>query len=275
MIMALPFLFTIQSCKKDNESTSTATLGSATITGRVTGDLDLLNGKIDPVAGIKVIAKINMSDLVAVGSAPTNSVKIYEATTDADGNYTIKLDAGIKMLNVTLSFPAKANLEQTREDGSKQTVEYTVTSPSRSFTLYKGENRTENAVYTFKAEPSYGFITLRGHVQLRDDLCEVGDDQLHNAPKGTIIVINWQSDGSLAFDREMEVEVDADGNYSAKIETKESNKTFHINGRKFYDELKEKNGPDCVTNSDYGFTTSLYSINVNKGETMVKDIEFN
>lgn len=275
VLMALPVLFSIQSCKKDNENTSTATLGSAFVVGKINGNLNLLSGEKDPVAGIKVIARVNMSDLVTSGSAPANAVKVYEATTDADGNFTIKLEAGNKPMNVTVSFPAKANLEQTKEDGTKEIVEYTVNSATRNITVYKGETKTENANYTFVPELPLGLMTVKGKVKFRNDLCETGDDQLHDAPSGTVIVISWMSDGSVVYDREIEAKVDGNGNYSAKLQSKESGKTIKIKGRKFYANRKEKEGVDCVTKSDYGYVHSSQNVGVNKDETTVFNFEFN
>ncbi|MBX2984478.1 MAG: hypothetical protein KF882_00705 [Bacteroidia bacterium] len=275
VLMALPVLFSIQSCKKDNENTSTATLGSAFVVGKINGNLNLLSGEKDPVAGIKVIARVNMSDLVTSGSAPANAVKVYEATTDADGNFTIKLDAGNKPMNVTVSFPAKANLEQTKEDGAKEVMEYTVNSATRNITVYKGETKTENANYTFVPEIPMGLMTVKGKVKFRNDMCETGDDQLHDAPSGTVIVISWMSDGSMAYDREIEVKVDGNGNYSATLETKESSKNIKIKGRKFFANRKEKDGSDCVTKSDYGYVHGSQNVGLNKGETTISNLEFN
>lgn len=269
--MAVPCLLSFQSCKKEG-NTATSTLGQATITGRITGDIDLTSGKKDGLSGVKVIARINFSDL-STSSAPSG-VKVYEATTNADGYYTLKVDAGSKVVNAMLELPNKINLEQTKEDGSKEVVEFMINgSASRTVTLYKGQTKTENEEYTSEKSLPIGLVTIKGKVEYRNDLCEADpDDQVSKVPSGTKLVITWTDDDSES--REVVINVKSDGTYEFSVESKSASKTIKVRGLKFFADQKYDDGGDCKTEVDYGYTTVTTSSTVNKNETNIEDIIF-
>jgi phosphatidate phosphatase APP1 len=105
MVLVLPLMLINQSCKKESEDTKSTnvTMGSATITGRITGDIILNNGLKEGIAGIKITGRINTADLITTGSVATAGLtRTYEATTDANGNYTLTVDVNSKPVVVTL-----------------------------------------------------------------------------------------------------------------------------------------------------------------------------
>ena len=133
--LALPFVMFTQSHKKDNEDTKTSNvaMGSATITGKITADMILNNGVREGVAGIKFTGRINTSDLITTWSVVTSGLtRTYEATTDADGNYTLTVEVISKPLGVTLDIPQSFNAEQTLETAQEKNLIHTCNISSRS-----------------------------------------------------------------------------------------------------------------------------------------------
>jgi hypothetical protein len=123
--------------------------GCATITGKVTAELDLTNTTPEPAPDVKVTATVDVDDpdFVARYIAPTqgttsspNAGRILKyafsdasttATTAADGTYTLKVPASVNGLPVKLSVgdyqaSQKLYLENDPADGSFKPGEYTV-----------------------------------------------------------------------------------------------------------------------------------------------------
>ncbi|TCN72130.1 carboxypeptidase-like regulatory domain-containing protein [Acetobacteroides hydrogenigenes] len=123
--------------------------GCATITGKVTAELDLTNTTPEPAPGVKVTATVDIDDpdFVARYIAPTQgttsspsagrilkyafSDASVTATTAADGTYTLKVPASINGLPIKLSVAdfqttQKLYLENNPIDDSFAPGEYTV-----------------------------------------------------------------------------------------------------------------------------------------------------
>jgi hypothetical protein len=280
LLLALPLAFAFQGCKKDSKNTANIELGKATITGRVVGNLNANSGVNEPVEGIRVIARVNISDLIAQGTAPAGAIKVFETTTDATGNYTLEIEAGNKPMAITLQFPNGANLEQTKENGTKEVVNFTVNNPTRTFTMLKGETRTENATMSSVNETPLATITVRGKVEFRNDLCNSDPAaQLSNAPSTTKLYARWHSDNisdlSSTTDREILVNVKSDGTYEVKIETTKANRKIVIQGVKFAATQRYLDGSDCKTKNDHEYSHSVDDVTVGKSETAVLNVEFN
>lgn len=122
--------------------------GCATITGKVTAELDLTNTTPEPAPGVKVTAMVDVDDpdFVSRYIAPTLSSGTPSAgrmlkyafsdatittTTAADGTYTLKVPASLNGLPIKLSVAdyqttQKLYLENDPTDGSFKPGEYTV-----------------------------------------------------------------------------------------------------------------------------------------------------
>jgi hypothetical protein len=123
--------------------------GCATITGKVTAELDLTNTTPEPAPGVKVTATVDVDDpdFVARYIAPTQgttsspsagrilkyafSDASVTATTAADGTYTLKVPASVNGLPVNLSVAdyqanQKLYLENDPNTGAFAPAEYTV-----------------------------------------------------------------------------------------------------------------------------------------------------
>jgi hypothetical protein len=122
--------------------------GCATITGKVTAELDLTNTTPEPAPGVKVTAIVDVDDpdFVSRYIAPTLSSSTpsagrilkyafsdatITATTDAQGVYTLKVPASINGLPIKLSIgdyqaTQKLYLENDPSDGTFNPREYTL-----------------------------------------------------------------------------------------------------------------------------------------------------
>lgn len=279
--LALPFVMLTQSCKKDNEEnkTSNVAMGSATITGRITADMILNNGTREGVSGIKVIGRINTADLITTGTVATGGLtRTYEATTDADGNYTLTVEVNTKPVGVTLDIPASFNAEQTLENGTKKQTLFTRnTVIPGTITVNRSQTVTQNADYDYAINALLGTVKLSGEVKFRNDLCKgisaVLDSQVNIVPTNTILVVTWNDDNSNA--RELEVAVGANGKYEFMVETQNASKSLTVRGRKFYADRKSPNPSDsCITAKDYGYTLPTQNVTINKNESEVRNFTF-
>lgn len=123
--------------------------GCATITGKVTAELDLTNTTPEAAEGVKVTATVDVDDpdFVARYIAPTQGTSTspsagrilkyafndatVTATTAADGTYTLKVPASINGLPIKLSIAdyhttQKIYLEKNPETGEFKPGEYTI-----------------------------------------------------------------------------------------------------------------------------------------------------
>jgi len=280
MVLVLPLMLINQSCKKESEDTKSTnvTMGSAIITGRITGDIILNNGLKEGISGIKITGRINTADLITTGSVATAGLtRTYEATTDANGNYTLTVDVNSKPVVVTLDIPASFNAEQTLENGVKKQTLFTRNNAIAAITLTRSQVFTQNADYSYDVSPLLGTVKLSGEVKFRNDLCKgissALDSQVNIVPTNTILVFTWNDDNSTS--REMEVNVGATGKYEFMIETKNSGKQLSVKGRKFYADRKSPNFNDsCITEKNYGFILPPQNIQINKNESEVRNFTF-
>ncbi len=281
MVLALPFLLFTQSCKKDNEEnkTSNVVMGSATITGRITADMILNNGTKEGVAGIKITGRINTADLITTGNVAAGGLtRTYEATTDANGNYTLTVEVNSKPVGVTLDIPASFNAEQTLENGVKKQTLFTRNNAiPATINLTRSQVATQNADYDYEVSPLLGTVKLSGEVFFRNDLCKgvsaALDSQINIVPANTLLVVTWNDDN--ADPREIEVSVGANGKYEFMVETKNANKVLTIKGRKFYADRKSPNINDsCITEKNYGYTLPAQNVSINKNESEVRNYTF-
>lgn len=104
ILLGFSLLITLNSCKKkEEEKTPAALTSTATIKGKVWADLDLTNaGSEAAPAGTKLFVTIDSEDLVD-NPQYDNKTLIYEASVDANGNYSISVPAGNKAFNVRIS----------------------------------------------------------------------------------------------------------------------------------------------------------------------------
>lgn len=283
MLLALPFVFALQSCSEEEEeskNTATVSMGSATITGRITADLILNNGQKEGVQGVKVVARINTSDLITTGNVNAAGLtRAYEAVTNANGEYTLTVEANSRPVNVSLEIPQTFNQTQTLENGTtRPTVFNRTTFVPTPVTITRGQVYTQNADYNYNIPSEIGTIKISGEVFYRNNLCKgisvELDSQIAVVPANTALVITWNDDNGNA--RESVVNVDANGKYEFTIETANANKTITIRGRKFYADRNDIDGNgDCVTETGYGYTRPSFNVNINKNEEEKREIEFN
>lgn len=278
VLLAMPVI-ALQSCSKDEESQNTATvnMGSATISGRLTGDVVLNNGQLEGLAGVTITATINGADLVTQAApGAIFGTKTYTATTDANGFYTLTVDVNNKPVNVTLNVPQTITVTQTKEDGTQTRSVFNRTTAVSNPSLSRGQSSVQDFVYDFSQPAILGKVTIKGKVDFRNDLCKGVstelDSQLNVVPAGTVLIFTWENDNGN--DREVIIPVKADGTYEFVTETT-SSLEITIKGRKFRAELKETNNDgDCV-GAQYDFTLSSQTITINRDETEFIDLEYN
>ena len=277
-LLLLGTALSFQACKKDDESKNTAlnTMGTAVITGKLSADLILNNGKKEGVAGISVTGTVNTQDLVTNPvTGTTYARRTYVATTDNDGMYKLVVDANVKAVTVTFDIPQSFSADQTIENGTTQRTVFTRTGViPATIIVNKGQTVTQDAEYTYDIKPAVGLAKFTGVVYLRSDLCKADpDSQLTTATAGTIIVATWMDDEGR--NREVEVTTGANGKFDFSVETENSSKTITLKGRKFIGSHKALDGTDCKTKTDYEYTHFSNSESASRNETTkIADIIF-
>lgn len=281
LLLAIPMVLTT-SCSKDDEKKEAAapSLGTATIKGRLTGDIVLNSGKADGIKGVKITGRINTSDLVAVGSVNTAGlIRTYEATTDDDGFYTLTVEAGSRPVGVTLDIPATIITEQTLENGNKENRTFNRVTAIPAITVVRGQVLVQDANYNFAAPVAKGLVTLEATVSFRNDLCKGIsadlDSQITTVPVNTTLRVSWADDNLNP--REVDVKTDANGKFTLSVETANANKTLTVRGIKFFADRKRDINSDgtCDTENNHGYTTGNIIFTINRGETNKEKITFN
>lgn len=280
LCMLLPVAVTFQSCTKDQETENKATvaMGSSTITGRITADLTLGNSDLEGVAGIKITGRISTADLVTnTSGGVTYATRTYEAITDANGNYTLTIEANTKPVTVTLDVPTSFNATQTLENGKTRPTQFTRNSmffvPS-SVVVTKGQKVTQNASYDYGQINTNGVVKLMGEVMFRNDYCVSNNPDSQNTvvPANTTLMASWVDDNFNS--RETVIDVVA-GKFTLTVDTKNSNKSITIRGVKFYGDRKTKDlSNNCLTEKNYGYELGSTGTNINKGETETRKFIF-
>jgi hypothetical protein len=273
LLIAAPLIM-LSSCSDDEtKNTATVELGSATITGRVTADVILNNGiKKDGLPGYTVSATINTQDLVTSPSGNYPS-KTFTTITDANGNYTLNIDANIKPVSVTLSYSPDFYASQTTENNTNRRVRYFTASPAAggAFTVSKGQTVTRDIDL-----PSYdatnldvGLAKVTGEVFFRNDVCKSAsatlDSTVSLAPANTVLIAQW-NDGVTGQPRELEIKTDANGKFEFSVETNGVQR-ITIRGRKFTAVRKQSQGGNCTNVANYEYTLFPFDVFVAKNET--------
>lgn len=279
LLVALPLTVFLSSCSKDDETKNEPiALGQTVVYGRVTADLTLNNGVLETApAGTKINAWIEGSDLVLNPLYTVNYPrKYYTTTVDANGNYSLVIEAGSKAVTVHID-PATFEYNQTLENGEKKVVNYKTTGITK--VGYNGQSQRQDFDYTYALQTGseVGLATIKGNVYYKYDMCKGNgenlggyDTQAVAAPNGTIIIATWTDDNNVA--RSLEVPVQ-NGQISFTIETKKtgaSSTQVTLNGRAFYEKRKSRTSGTCdIEPEDYKYTLTAISDFVKKGETTI------
>lgn len=280
-LVALPVLFSLTSCDKDSDAKNTTPateLGKATITGKITGNLDLTNSVANEgIAGVTVTVWINTQDLINNQTSSWNydGYRTYTAVTDNDGVYTVTVDAGSKPVEIRTLYPSIVRANQKNELGATSEVDFFIQNNPNWVSLYKGQVYNQNITYRSDNQPEMGKMTLKGEVKFRNDLCVSGDAQYSAAPATTKLLIEYNNDYGQY--RQLTVPVDATGKYEFSVESISNNKGFTIRGIAFSADRKSNPGSGCETQSNYPyqlfFGGSQYEA-INKNEVRVRDYNF-
>jgi len=106
LMLASVVVLSLNSCKKKDEAAEVVPLGKATISGKLTANLDYTISGEENVAGVTVLVRINTYDLVTSPNEDANYPdKIYSAVTDANGNYSIDIEVGSQEVYARVVFP--------------------------------------------------------------------------------------------------------------------------------------------------------------------------
>jgi hypothetical protein len=101
LLFVLTLVFT--GCKNDNTVNPKTALGKATITGTVYADLNLSTVGKEKVANITVVARVFAKDLILNPSLDvTYGYKYYQATTDANGKYSLDVETNVNKTNISV-----------------------------------------------------------------------------------------------------------------------------------------------------------------------------
>ena len=129
LILASVLVMSLNGCKKKKEEAEVVPLGKATISGRLTADLDYNNAVNEPVSGVVVNVKINTYDLVTNPDWDvTYPDKVYTTTTDANGNYSIDIEVGAHEVEARVIFT----------DFTYDVVQVTPATPATQRTVFQG-----------------------------------------------------------------------------------------------------------------------------------------
>ncbi|MBX2943456.1 MAG: hypothetical protein KF860_14035 [Cyclobacteriaceae bacterium] len=103
LVMSLASALIFSGCDNENTVNPTVTLGSATITGTVYAELDNNNAVSEKApSGAKVYVIVDTKDFVLNPTGGTYAKKYYEGTVDASGKYSIVIETGNKVMDVTV-----------------------------------------------------------------------------------------------------------------------------------------------------------------------------
>lgn len=155
------------SCNKD-ELDSTE-LGSATINGNVWADMDLTQPGVEGVNGMQVKVEVNTQDWDQQPVPGYNyDKKVYTATTDANGDYTLTIPATDEGYTITIEFE-DLYTTRTTQAGTDDVV---VTRGDISKFIYSGAMITtvDEATVSPWNTTTYGSATVTGTVWLQPDM---------------------------------------------------------------------------------------------------------
>jgi len=236
-------LMSLMACQKESEIVPDE-LGTATISGKLTADLDLSNDvnaggafvrglNPEAVEGITVSVTVDTRNWDQTPDLNYNyERRTYTATTDANGEYTLEIPAGERAFNASLSF-ASFNFDQVQfaanGNGGTRNVQYSV--GNRNVSIFAGASESITTKYNegsvSPGETEVGSYTLNG--QLRANNNETNDTNStggfqttyeNDFPAGVTlsVQINTNNIGGNGFIYR-EVTVASDGSFSIQIPT--------------------------------------------------------
>lgn len=184
----------------------------ATISGVVTINKDGNQTSIVPMAGSSVRAEVNYSEY----SSTSTGVKVFEATTNENGEYTLEIPVGTKAIAVTVQ-PQVLTV-----DG----VWYTAPR-SKEMTLTTGKKVTTNFLLAADVDIA-GEATVKGQVLYNAGYKKVGTEfVLENGYANGVSVV--LTDADYVF----ETTTNAQGEYSLVVPVKKDGSTYTLTTREF------------------------------------------
>ncbi|MBL7875110.1 MAG: hypothetical protein JNL53_05570 [Cyclobacteriaceae bacterium] len=135
------FALIITACQNENSVNPRPTdqiVSTVNIKGRVKAELNTTNAVLENApAGLKIVAEVNTRDLVLNPTGGNYPTKYFEATVDANGEYTIGVDVGPYGNNVKLYFPDfRADVAT-----GAATVSTLFTGSTRTVSVVKGQDK--------------------------------------------------------------------------------------------------------------------------------------
>lgn len=231
------------SCKKDEIVSEE--LGTATINGTIRADIDQTNDMNDQgvyeayyspegVEGMTVKVEINSADLVQNPEAGYDyDKKVYTATTNASGDFTLELPATDEGFTATIVFEDKYGVTRTlyTTDGSSVTEESYVHRADANKYIYAGANI--DVVYDANISPvngganQHGMATIYGSVYGEYNVGTTYSGDITDYPMGSAspypgkeIRVTWDyAPYNTGYNSELSFVIDANGDYIAEIPT--------------------------------------------------------
>lgn len=221
----------------------------ATISGVVTINKDGNQTSIVPMAGSSVRAEVNYSEY----SSTSTGVKVFEATTNENGEYTLEIPVGTKAIAV------RVQPQVLTVDG----VWYTAPS-SKVLTLTVGQKVTSNFLLAADVDIA-GEATVKGQVLYNAGYKKVGTEfVLENGYANGVSVV--LTDADYVF----ETTTNAQGEYSLVVPVKKDGSTYTLTTREFeatYNDLR--NGELFPLTVHYAATEEVVNV-TNKDVKTVK-----
>ncbi len=255
IILGIAFLG-LSSCKKESEIVED-TLGTATISGKLTADLDLNNDRnaagayvkgLNPeaVEGITVSVTINTRNWDQTPDPSyTYEQRVYTATTDVNGDYSLSIPAGEKAFGVAVTYSSFTYHQvQYGSSGGGSTRAVPFSASNRSATLFAGSSSTLDVEYSegtpsTPAHTETGSYTLKGQLRINsnvlNDTNALGNPSTtyeNNFPNNLIVQVEIATGtigGSLPIFNE--VSVNSNGSFEVTVATpvdQDANTSFEI-----------------------------------------------
>lgn len=230
----------LTSCKK--EEATTTELGSATITGTIRADIDQTNDVNNAGLYIENLMPENVEGMTVKVTVDTKNwvqasdqngyaydKKVYTATTNAEGVFTLTIPATEAGYYVDLEFEDVNGVTRKMftSDGSELTENSTISRNDASVYIYSGATLSKS----YKADISaldndakqYGTATVYGSVYAYlNDNSDPGYKLLNSSSPfpGKEVVLTWDyAPYNTGYETPLSFTVDADGNYKAVIPT--------------------------------------------------------
>jgi hypothetical protein len=228
------------SCKKAEPANY---LGSATVTGKITADLDLsndINGAgayqagftPDSKAGINVYAEVNTRFWDQKPDPNyTYLIKTYSTTTAADGSYSFTIPATEKPYSITIKVGEFThNQVQYAADGNHGTVTKRYTVGDQTVSIFDGGTARRDmhmnaaTVGTGSSTEVFGTFAVSGKLFYNNNTSDDTPNTTYNSiPAGYKIQVVYTNNGNIpggAPSLVKYIDVAADGTYSGTLPTR-------------------------------------------------------